>query len=224
MPMRPVMRRLALSLAVLCCALPASAAAMTKSQAVDLANAVNLSSSDVPNFTASPPDYNTGKGDAAFVKCARTVPEKKAVADIPSADYEQNTPTQYAGISSDVEVLPSVALANKDVRASKSKRAQKCLAASLKKQKIPGARIAAVKVTVLKRPGATYGWRIRETLAGGGQRATFISDALLVAEGQVEVGLLYVTSPGTPAASDEARLVNILKTRLDAALQPNTII
>src|SRR5205807_9111181 len=84
-------------------ALPAARQAMTRSDAVALANAVNLVGSDMPGYTESPPE-STGGSDP-FARCAGSVPSSRALADVASATFDGGTAASIKKVTSDVEVL-----------------------------------------------------------------------------------------------------------------------
>lgn len=215
------MRRLALLAAVVvACAVPASAAAMTTSDAAALANAVNLQAADMPGYSLTPPDSSSG-GDDSLSKCAGTVPQRQVIADISSANFETGGGPRYRDVSSDVQVLPTEALAHKNFTAIASKRGRKCLVKQMKGKPLPGVgRIATVTVKVIKSsvPGA-FGYRITLHVRHGFGTIPLVLDAFGIQQGPVEASLAVVSgAKGMLPRAESNRLMGLLSTRLTAAL------
>lgn len=214
--------RLALVTAAVVLVLPASALAMDKTQAVALANSVNLVSADLPGYAVTPPD-STGGGDS-MARCAGSVPEEQMLVDIASANFEAGTRAKYRQVSSEVQVFPSDALAAKDFKAIRSKRARRCIVRKTKGQAISGVgRIVGVKLTLVKPhvPGA-FGYRIalqvRHGLFG---TISLVLDAFGVQEGPVVTSLASISgAKGELRPAQVDRLLGLLQTRTDAALNP----
>jgi hypothetical protein len=212
-----------LALAIACAIAAAAVAApsMTKADAVAIARTINLTAGDTPGYSASPsaPGTSDGRFDAHFDKCAGTVPTSKAVADVSSDDFERATQAGFDGVSSEVLVMPNVALARKDLRAAGSKRARKCMAAAFSGQKAAGGvTILSAKVTSLRAPVANaVAIRIKMRVSGQGVTVPMFTDFFIVGRGPVEAAVALISGPSPPLQAEEKRLVGIVKTRLDQA-------
>jgi hypothetical protein len=201
---------------------------MTRPEARSLAQAANLTASDLPDFTASPPDSSSGdpRGDARFVKCAGTVPSKKALATVPSSDFVQETDSSYTVISSVVQVMPSPSLVTKDLRASKTARARNCFAATLRRQlDAQGTDVTRLSVSSLK-PGVRggFGYRVKVVAREQGVTVPIYIDVLVFGDGPVEGGVFVLTALHPHARSDENRLLDTVRARVSAQLNKDAII
>ena len=116
-------------------------------------------------------------------------------------------------------VMPSSALARKDLRAAGSKRARKCMAAAFTGQKAAGGvKILSAKVTSLPAPAANaVGIRIKMRVSGQGVTVPMYTDFFIVGRGPVEAAVALTSGPSAPLRAEEKRLVGIVKTRLDQA-------
>ena len=218
--------RLGLVTAALVLALPASALAMTKADAVNLANQVNLVGADLPGYSVMPPDPSSSS-DPKMQKCSGSVPSKMAIADIPSANFDHGLLARFREINSEVVVYPSDALASKDFNAVRSKRAQHCVVKDFKGRTVPGVgRVATVTLTVLKPAVAgTFGYRITLHVRHGFGTVPLVLDVFEMHQGPVEVSLASVSgAKGKLRGSEANRLLGLLQTRLSAALTPNTVV
>jgi hypothetical protein len=221
---RPALLVVTTAVAAVVAAAPASAVAMSKAQAVALANQVNLVTGDLPGFDVTPPDASAGAGNDSFAKCAGSVPEKRAIADISSADFSQVTDTSFDQVNSDIEVLPSARLVRKDIKASTTPLARRCLAKQVKREGLGGARVTSVRITTFPTGMPhSFAYRIRLLVLNGDLLTRVWTDALVTYEGPVEAGMITATSPNAPSQSEDLRLLGILSTRLDAALNPNAL-
>ena len=228
--MRTPLRAAALATAVVCAVATAAAArpAMTRSDARSLAQAANLTASDLPGFTASRPNRSNGdpRADARFARCAGTVPSSKALADVPSSDFVRETDTSYTAISSDVQVMRSASLVSKDLRAAKTARARRCVAASLRRElTAEGTDIAGLSVSRLA-PGVRsgFGYRIKVVARTQGVTVPVYIDLLAFGDGPVEAGLIATTSLQPPVRSDENRLLDIMRARVSGQLNKDAIV
>src|SRR3954470_21174798 len=115
--------RLVAALLVVMLALSTAAFARTKTEAADLASKVNLTKSDMPGYKATPTDTTQLSGDKKFVRCAKTVPGSQYVGYFQSKTFEGDAGDGYQSVSSEVDVLKSPDLVQKDLAAWASKRA-----------------------------------------------------------------------------------------------------
>jgi hypothetical protein len=218
---RPSAGLLALVVACAIAAVAVAAPSMTKADAVAIAGTINLTAGDMPGYSASPstPGTSDGRFDARFDKCAGTVPTSRAVADVSSDDFARAIQSSFDGVSSEVLVMPSAALARKDLRAAGSKRARKCMAAAFTGKKATGGvKILSVKVTSLPAPAAkAVAIRIKMRVASQGVTVPLYTDFFIVGRGPVEAAVALISGPSPPPRAEEKRLVGIVKTRLDQA-------
>jgi hypothetical protein len=212
---------LALAIASAIATAAVAAPSMTKTDAVAIARAINLTPGDMPGYSASPPPSNTGDGrfGARVDRCAGTVPTSKATADVSSDDFERATQASYDVVSSEVSVMPNAALARKDLKAVGTKRARRCMAAALTAQKPSGGvKILSAKVTSLPAPAANgVALRIRMSMSAQGVTVPMYTDIFILGRGPVEAAIGWTSGPLPPVRAEEKRLVGIVKTRLDAA-------
>jgi hypothetical protein len=207
----------------------AVAAAPTKSRARAFAAAVNLTAADVPGFTGSvahstPADKSLGVTTA---RCAGGVDPRRAVVNIDSRDFNQMGSGGIAAeeVSSNVGVLPSSALAARDLTAVRSARGRRCLAVAVN-QLLRGMNAKGVtfgRAVISTRPhpapGAdgSFGLRIKVTADVHGVRIPFWVDEFGVRVGPAEVSLTALGVLHPFAAADEQRLLALLVARAPSA-------
>lgn len=202
---------------------------MTKADAVGLAKAVNLTADDVPaGYVPSGPANARGQdlwGGKRFARCSGRKGYGRALADIDTGAFEHITNTSYDAIGSEVEVMPNAALAKNDVAVALSKRGRKCLLAELRATQPAGVGFVSAKATPLS-PGIRGGIAMRITLIAEAQgvRFPFYTDLFVIRQRNVEAAVIFLSSPNTQVRADEDKYVNIVQTRLNAALNPNTIL
>ena len=226
--MRTPSRAAVLAIGLVCAAATPAAADMTRPEARSLAQAVNLTASDLPGFTASRPDSSSGdpRADARFAKCAGTVPSKKALADVPSSDFVRETDASYTAVSSDVQVMPNQSLVRKDMRAAQKPRARRCLSAALRRQLASqGTDIAGLSVSLM-RPGVPggFGYRVKVVARAQGVKVPVYIDMLAFGDGPVEAAVIFTTSLRPAVRSEESRLLDIVRTRVSTQLNKDAII
>src|SRR3954449_11301238 len=140
--------RLVTAILVLMLALSTAAFARTKTEAADLASKVNLTKSDMPGYKVTPTVTSQLSGDKKFVKCAKIVPGSQYVGYFQSKTFESDPADGYQSFSSEVDVLNSPDLVQKDLVAWGSKRARNCIVKKLKRE--GGRELVKVTVTPLK--------------------------------------------------------------------------
>jgi hypothetical protein len=202
---------------------------MTKSDAVSLAKAVNLTADDVPaGFVPSGSSNPRGQdlwGGKRFARCSGRTGYGRALADVDTGAFEHITDSAYDAIGSEVEVMPNAALAKKDIAVVNSKRGRKCLLAELRATQPAGVGFVGARTKLLS-PGIPGGIAMRITLIAEtqGVRFPFYTDLFVIRQRNVEAAVIFLSSPNTQARADEDKYVNIVQTRLNAALNPNTIL
>ena len=202
---------------------------MTKSDAVQLAKAVNLTAADVPSgYENSGPSNGRGQdlwGGKRYARCSGRKGLGRALADVQSGAFEHITDGAYDAIGSEVEVMPNAALAKQDIAIAKSKRGRKCLIAELNATQPPGVGFVSAKITMLS-PGIPGGlaMRIKLVAESQGVRFPFWTDLFVIRQRNVEAATIVLSSPGTHDRADEDRYVNIVQTRLGAQLNPDALL
>jgi hypothetical protein len=216
--------------AALLAAAPAAARpAMTKSEAVRIAKAVNLTADDVPSgYTQSGPTNTRGTdlwGGKLYARCSGRKALGRALADVESGAFERQSQGSYDAIGSEVELMPTVALARKDIAIAKSARGRRCLIAELRAGQPSDVKLISAKLTPLS-PGIPGGVAMRLSLVGESQgiRFPFYTDVFAMRQRNVEAAVFFISAPDLPQRSDEDKYIDIVQTRLDAQLNPNTIL
>src|SRR3954451_4542221 len=209
--------RLVAALLVLMLALSTAAFARTKTEAADLAGKVNLAKSDMPGYKVTPKDTTQLSGDKKFVKCAKTVPGSQYVGYFQSKTFERNSADGYQSVSSEVDVLKSPELVQKDLAAWGSRRARNCIVKKLKHE--GGRELVKVAVTPLKPavPNGT-GLRLKSVVRTGGIKVPVYLDVLIVGHDDVELALLTGSGPRPLGRDREDALLEIIESRLEAQL------
>src|SRR3954470_10224291 len=171
--------------AVCMLALAPAASARTKTEAAGLAANVNLTKSDMPGYKSSRTESVQLAEDPDFVRCAKTVPASKFVGFFPSKTFERETSAGFVSTYSEVDVLKSPALVQKDIAAYATKRARGCLARGLKRE--GGNQIASVTASAMKPavPNGT-GIRIKTIVRDSGMKIPSYLDVLIVGHEDVE--------------------------------------
>src|SRR5205085_2403550 len=85
------------------------ASAMTKTEAKDLASAVNLTRADMPGYSQTATDIGQLSDDPTFTDCSGTQPGAQFVGFFPSKTFERG----HQSIYSEVDVLKSAELVTK---------------------------------------------------------------------------------------------------------------
>jgi hypothetical protein len=108
----------------------------TKAQATAFAHAVNLTAADLPGYTASPtaesPRQDASES-AELYRCAGVAHRPPPVSEVSSKTFKHNRTEGEEQISSSVAVMPTAALAARDLAAIRSKGGEACLEKALSK-------------------------------------------------------------------------------------------
>ncbi len=101
----------------------------TRAQAAAIGQAVNLRSGDLPGFRASPhrETARDRRDSARLAACAGAVSSSRTVAASNSPDFTSGAGLQTEMVNSSVSVLPSAALAARDLAVTKQPKAENCL-------------------------------------------------------------------------------------------------
>jgi hypothetical protein len=196
---------------------------MSKSAATSLANAINLKPADLPAYQATPAQKDTSDeaANARFARCIGAVPESKDIVNIDSPDFSAGAGTHARQLSSNVTVLPSAALAAKDLAAARSPRTRTCLRtfvnALLSKSASGQVTFSSARITRLhpsaKGSDGAFGYRVRVVAKGPAATLPFYVDILAFTKGPVEVSLTGVSITERLPSTLEQRLLDTLASR-----------
>jgi hypothetical protein len=202
--------------------------APTLSQALAYAQAVNLSSSDLPGMILVKPETrNTAHPSDAFARCTGGVSPGQRVAEVFSALFKGGPAVVrervFLRVESTVTVMPSAALAEQEMAADASARGRACLLHDWQ-------RLFAGRTTELLRYGAVtavqlpasaprthgaHGVRLilQATVTRSGAQVPRYIDDLEFASGPAEVLLSVTSTPRPLPQATEQLLLSVLAGR-----------
>ncbi len=169
----------------------AGATAITKTQAVAFARAVNLTAADVPGFTATSKHEHEAKTaterqlEHELQHCAGgggSLSSRGGLAEASSKDFKLEHNALHLTVSSEVSVALTAAMAAKELAALRGDRVQGCLSHylnlllkyELRKEQKSRALAKSISVSVSRgtppAPGVTgsFGWQISAAIAAHG--------------------------------------------------------
>ncbi len=171
-------------------------------RALAFARAVNLTSADVPGFTASAKHQHDSPREKALerqmLRCAGVAGPAKAVFAEGSKDFELKHAILDFSVSSEVSVQPGTTQADKGLSAIRGARARGCfsryLEQSFSAQRIKGATLGPVSIQSGTPPApgtsGSFGWRVTATFVLRGASIPIYLDFLGFTVGPSEVTLL----------------------------------
>lgn len=177
---------------------------MTQQRALAFAHAVNLTSADVPGFTASTKHESKNSLreknlELQMLRCAG-LPGGGAngVAEVSSKDFQLKHAILDFGVSSEVTVAHSATEASKGLAAIRSPHNRKCFSHYLnelfKGEKFGGATVSPVTIQsgTPPAPGASgsFGWRVTAAFTVRRLRIPIYLDFLGFVDGSAQVTLL----------------------------------
>jgi hypothetical protein len=177
------------------------ASALTKQRALAFARAVNLTSADVPGFSVSSKhERNTVQEkrlEHEMLRCAGTLGSGKGLAEVSSQDYELKRGILDLGVSSEVGVARTPALAARELAAIRSDHVRGCFSRYLdllfKSRQFGGATVSPVSIAAgtPPAPGTTggFGWRVTATFTVQRIRVSVFLDILGFVYGPARVTL-----------------------------------
>lgn len=193
-------------------ALAFNVAAITRSQARTVAQAVNLAANDVPGFKASSvsPHVSSKTG-----RCPGEVPPRHWLAFAHSDAFEQGTGNSFLEIDSAAAVLPTAQLAKRDLAALNGTRGRQCFAGAVRRS-LAGSGFKLLQLSITTRPAPApggVGLRLVLRVSNAGTLSTVYADALLFVRKQLSVALdaASIGRPFPPAL--ERRLSQVLVAR-----------
>jgi hypothetical protein len=202
---------------------------MSKSEAVRIAKAVNLTTDDVPaDFTPSPSSHARGEdlwGGKRYARCSGRKGLGLALADVSGPSFERTSDDGYEAIGSEVEVMPTAALAKNDIAIAKTARGRRCLIAELRATQPKDVKLVSANIAPLS-PGIKDGVAMRLTLVidSQGVRFPFYTDVFIMRRRSAEAGVFFIGAPNVPLRSDEDKYLGIVRTRLNLQMNPNAIL
>jgi hypothetical protein len=207
----------------------ATARPPTRKQALAIAGAVNLRAQDVPGFKASTRHDHESASESRLAQklflCAGKLGFAGALAEEGSKEFERRAGPFKQGISSQVTVMRTAALANKDLTAMRSGRMRACVSQYLDQvfnaEKHRGVTISPVSIAHGSPPApgtsGSFGWRLSASISTRGLRIPFYMDILGFVHGATETSLYSSGIPEPFPAATEERLFSLLVKRAKAA-------
>jgi hypothetical protein len=182
---------------------PARSAAPTRQRALAFASAVNLTSADVPGFTASEHHQRSNSArerrlEKQMLRCAGIARSAHGVAEQSSKSFQLKRAILDLSVSSEVSVQSSAAEASRGLAAIRSPHVRACFSRYLSKifrgQRVRGATLGRVTVQsgTPPAPGTSggFGWRVTASFEVRGIKLPIYLDFLGFVEGPSEVTLL----------------------------------
>jgi hypothetical protein len=181
---------------------PPSGQATTRRRAVAFARAVNLTSADVPGFTASEKHSSSSRSEKQLerqmLRCAGIGGSSKPVFEQSSRSFRLKHQIIDLSVSSEVAVESSAAQAQKGLSAIRSAHVRGCFSHYLQQifssQKVTGAHPGPVSIQAGTPPapgmGGSFGWRVTATFIVHGIKVPIYLDFLGFVDGPSQVTLL----------------------------------
>jgi hypothetical protein len=201
---------------------------LTKQQALAFAHAVNLTSADVPGFGVS--SRHGGETPAEkrlereMLRCAGTQGSGKGLAEVSSKDFEIKRGILDLGVSSEVGVAQTAALAARELAAIRSAHVRGCFSHFLdlifKGKRFSGAIVSPVSIASGTPPApgtaGSFGWRITATFTVQRVRVSLYVDILGFVYGPASVTLFSSSLVRPFPAAIQQRLFSLLLARAEA--------
>ncbi len=206
----------------------ANGATLTRARALAAARAVNLSAADLPGFTVSSrKDTKTAQErgyERELLRCLGPQASGAQLAEASSKEYELSHGILELGVSSEVSVAPTPAMASAKLAAVRSPRVRGCFARYferlLKSQRYAGAAIGPVSLASGTPPasGTTggFGWRVTASLDIHGVKVSFYLDILGFVYGPATVTLFSTGALEPFPAAAQQHLFGLLLDRAKA--------
>ncbi len=205
---------------------------ITRARALAYARAVNMKASDLPEMTATSHEReiaSASKEGLEMRSCAANLAPKLRVLKVGSAKFAGVLGSEHQEIWSNVEVMPTAALAARDNTVDKSQRTLTCaehvLPRIFGKQNGPRVHYGPISITRLSNPlpgvAGSYGIRITVPILGV-PTATEPTEPHLYVDGfsflagPAEVSMIATAFPQPVSEEAENRLLSVLDTRASA--------
>jgi hypothetical protein len=205
-----------------------AASAPSRAQAQALAQAINLTQTDLRGYQSTAPDRETAaaqRSDDRLAKCDGGVPTKQQIVNLNSRNFQQGAGLTEHEVNSNVTVLPSAALVQKNLRAVSSAKGRRCFQRfinTLVGQTTSGVTVSAGHVSKLPVPvtgtAGAFGMRVALQFSTHGLHVPAVIDVFGIARGPVEIELETLSANGPFPAADEKRLFGALATRAAAKI------
>ncbi len=201
---------------------------MTVVQARAIGNAVNLTSADLPGYSATPQQPISGEKQtsAQFAACVDGIGPADTIAKLYSAKFDRGSGLRVEQVESSVTVLRSASLATRELAADEGAGAQSCLAKSVLQGAVRASsssiKYGALQISRIPTPpGATdgsVGYRFVVAVTSSGLRFQIYDDLLGFRAGPTGIGLETLRIGQAFPTSDETRLYSLLVSRAKAHL------
>jgi hypothetical protein len=207
---------------------PAPNETLTKARALAFARAVNLSTGDVPGFTASSERERVTplekRLEREMLRCAGSIGSGKALAEVSSNDFELKHDILDLGVSSKVGVAQTSAAAASELAAIRGVRVRACFSRYLgllfKGQRFAGATISPVSIQSGTPPApgtkGSFAWRVTVTFTVHRIRVSLYLDILGFVAGPARVTLFSSGALRPFPAAIQQRLFSLLLARAEA--------
>jgi hypothetical protein len=179
-----------------------SGSAPTTQRALAFARAVNLTSADVPGFTASEKHHSNSPDERRLERdvqrCAGLAGSTKGILEQSSENFQLKRAILDLSVSSEVNVQRSAAVASKGLAAIRSAHVRGCFSRYIqqvfKGQRVKGATIGPVSIQSGNPPApgtsGGFGWRVTATFDVHSLKVPIYLDFLGFVDGPSEVTLL----------------------------------
>jgi len=201
---------------------------LSQGQARAYARAVNLTSADVPGFTASTQRPQRSASEArlehAMLRCAGSAGSESALAEVGSKDFELKRGVLNLSVSSEVTVAHSAAAALRTLASIRDAHVRECFSRFLdtliKGENLNGASVGPVSIQSGNPPApgtaGGFGWRVTVPLTVHQLGVSFYLDILGFVDGPAEVTLSSTGLVQPFPAAVEQQLFKLLLARAKA--------
>jgi len=212
-------------------AISAASTPITRARATAYAHDVNLQAADLPGMSVTSPEgeHPGSRRLDQVERCAGNVNPDLVVANIHSASFSGTTDPEHEQIRSEIEVMPSAVIAERNNAANRSQRALACAKRlfPLELASQGGGRVHYGAVTVSRLPNplpgvpGSFGYRIAVSILGVPKaieptQPHLYVDAFAFLSGPAEVALLTTAFPQPVSEETEGRLLSLLQSRAEA--------
>ncbi len=200
---------------------------VTRARAI--ANAINLTSADLPGYISSPEKESNSKAEhEELARCMGATDPRLALTEVNSENFKRTDSQGSEELQSAVTVMPSTALAARNLVAARSAQAEVCLKSSIDKEAVERsnkkinyspAAIGPIPAEVLGVSGS-YGLHTAiDVIVTRGPFYILYSDLLGLVDGPIEVTLTTVSTRHPVALTTEQHLLSLLLERARAQLR-----
>jgi hypothetical protein len=206
-----------------------SATQLTKAQAIAFARAVNLTTADVPGFTATKRahEHETAaekRFEREMVRCAGALSANEKLVESNSPKFKHGHEIPELNVSSEVSVARTPALAAKELAAIRSAHARTCLSRYLdrlfKGKEFHGASISPVSIYSGTPPApgtsGSFAWRIEVKFTVHAIKIPLYLDILGFVYGPAQVSLFSSGFAAPFPAASQQHLFSLLVERAKA--------